>query len=112
MALASRRVRQYELDPEELQKQIDATFADITPEQMAALPAEAVESIQSVKNTAMELSAQRAAGINAASAQGRPAARRLPSCACSCCSRRGITRCRRGLRGGVRWVGAGGDTEV
>lgn len=41
---------------------ISMPFADITPEQMAALPAEAVESIQSVKNTAMELIAQRAAG--------------------------------------------------
>ena len=34
MALASRRVRQYELDPEELQKQIDATFADISAEEL------------------------------------------------------------------------------
>ncbi len=34
MALASRRVRQYELDPEDLEKQLDASFADISLEDL------------------------------------------------------------------------------
>jgi amino acid transporter/nucleotide-binding universal stress UspA family protein len=46
-------------------------FSEITPEQMAALPAETVESIQSVKNTAMELIAERAAGDQFGEQAGR-----------------------------------------
>ena len=34
MALASRRVRQYELDPQDLERQLDASFADISLEEL------------------------------------------------------------------------------
>ena len=49
MALASRRVRQYELDPEELARQVEASFADISAEELEVSLNESIVDVRPAK---------------------------------------------------------------